>query len=178
MARKKIIPQSSFTSWEDVNEALRQIAEKQSVEEGVLAKNNEAEARRRKAVDEKINPLKAEIEKLEENMRLFCEENREDFGNKKSKELNNGVVNFRTGTPKAKTIKGFTWKAVIEVIKRSDFVKRYIRIKEDVNKEAIIQDHTTGEIDNETLKTLGVKVVQEETFGYEVFVASNQGEAA
>ncbi len=61
----------------------------------------------------------------------------------------------------------------MEVIKRTPFKKQYIRIKEDVNKEQIIQDFTTKKVDAETLRSLGVEVVQDETFWYEIKTASD-----
>lgn len=173
MARKKVVVKSALNSWDEVNEVLRQIAEKQSYVDQVVARYNEAEAKRRKALDEAVNPIKNEIANLENEIRLFCEENKDEFEKRKSREMANGVVGFRLGTPKAKSLKGFTWKAVLEIIKRTPFKKQYIRIKEDVNKEQIIQDFTTKKVDAETLRSLGVEVVQDETFWYEVKTASD-----
>lgn len=172
MARKKVIKEITLKSWDDVNEVLRKIAEKQSFIEAKVSKYNEAEAKRRKALDGLVNPVKADIGDMEEDLRLFCEDNRDEFKKKKSKELANGVVGFRVGTPKAKTLKGFTWKAVLEVLKRSVFKEDYIRLKEDVDKQQMIMDFSTQKIDSEALASVGVQVVQDETFGYEPRLAS------
>ena len=178
MARKRITRETSLRSWDDVNEALRQIAEKQSAVDSILGRYNEAEARRRKAVDEKVNPLKADIERLEDQMHWFCEDSRQDFGNKKSRELANGMVSFRTGTPKLKTLKGFTWNAVLELLKRSVFKEKYIRVKESVDKEKILLDYASKEITPDVVETMGVVVAQDETFGYEAYVAAKDKDAA
>lgn len=171
-AREKVILKSNLRSWEEVNEILRAIAEKQSYVEAMVNKYNEAEARRRKALDEKINPIKKEIADMELDLSLYCEEHKDEFGKKKSKELSNGIVGFRLGMPKLKTLKGFTWKAVLELIKRSVFKDDYIRIKEEVAKDKIIQDALTNQLDQEVLDTMGVQVVQEETFYYEPRIAT------
>lgn len=178
MPRKRVIKETSFQSWDDVNEALRKVYEKQSFVDHTIAKYNEAEAKRRKALDDKLNPVRKEVEELEENMRLFCEDRRHEFGKKKSKSLTNGVVSFRTGTPKLKTLKGFTWKAVLQLIKNSVFKEDYIRVKESVDKEAIIRDGLAGQIDADAVETMGVEIIQEETFGYEVNESIKEEQAA
>lgn len=178
MRRKRVIIQSDLKSWDDVNETLRQIAELKSSLDGKVAIYNEDEARRRKELDEFCNPLRAKIELLEEEMKLFCEEHRVEFGNRKSKDLANGQVGFRLGTPKAKTLRGFTWNAVLNLIKRSIYKENYLRQKEEVNKEQIIIDHQTKTITNDDLRSIGIEVIQEETFGYELHIASEQQAAA
>jgi phage host-nuclease inhibitor protein Gam len=178
MARKQVIQKSTLNSWEEVNESLRQIAEKKSYVDGVIARYNEAEAKRRKEIDEKVNPVQSEIGDLENNMRLFCEEHRDEFGKRKSRELINGLVSFRTGTPKARTLKGYTWQVVIDLLKKSPFKNLYLRIKEDADKEAIIRDFSNGSIDNLRLNEFGIEITQEETFGYEAFVAAENKGAA
>ena len=171
-ARRKVILKSNLQSWDEVNESLRRIAEKQSYLDAVISKYNEAEARRRKALDEKVNPIKKEIADMELDLNLYCEEHKEEFGKKKSKELSNGIVGFRLGMPKLKTLKGFTWKAVLELIKRSVFKDDYIRTKEEVAKDKIIQDALTKQIDEDVLDTMGVQVMQDEAFYYEPRIAT------
>jgi len=174
MARTKVIVSSTLKSYDDVNESLREIAERKSAVEAATGKYNEDEAARRKVLDEFCNPHRDRIELLEEEMKLFCESHREDFTKKKSMELPNGTVGFRTGTPKAKTLRGWTWQAVLDTIKRSTFAERWLRTKEEVDKEQIIRDYTTKEVDDDALKQVGCEIVQDETFGYEVKVASDQ----
>jgi len=177
MARTKVIVASKLTSWDDVNETLREIAERKSAIEAATGKYNEEEAIRRRALDELCNPHRDRIANLEEEMKLFCEEHRDDFGKKKTLEFSNGTVGFRTGTPKLKTLKGWTWQAVLDMIKRTAFANIWIRTKEDVNKEQIIIDYQQAQTDNEDLAKLGCEVVQDETFGYEAKVASEQASA-
>ncbi len=66
----------------------------------------------------------AEITKLTETketnfgtMQAYALENPEIFGKKKSVEGAHGTFGFRTGTPKLKLLKGFTWGAVTNLLK-------------------------------------------------------------
>lgn len=174
MARKKVIRKSTLQNWDDVNDTLRLIAEYQSSVDARVAAYNEDEANRRSKLDAYCGPIKNNIGELEDEIKLFCEDHRADFGKKQSLSLSNGTVGYRLGTPKAKTLKGFTWKAVLEVLKRTMYKDNYIRVKEEVNRERIIQDYQTKSIDDESLKLIGVEVAQEETFGYTVNLASEQ----
>lgn len=178
MARTKVIVSSKLSSWEDVNEALRRIAEAKSAVEARTSAYNEEEARKREELDQYCNPLRTEISDLEEEMKLFCEEHRDEFAKKKSRELANGSVGFRTGTPKLKTLKGFTWSSVLELVKRSVFREQYLRTKEEVNKEQVIIDFAAKTVDNDALGHVGIEVTQDETFGYEVKVASDAAAVA
>lgn len=178
MARTKVIVSSKLSSWEDVNEALRRIAEAKSAVDSKTAAYNEEEARQREELDKFCNPLRAEIAELEEEMKLYCEEHKDEFTKKKSREMANGSVGFRTGTPKLKTLRGFTWSSVLELLKRSVFKEQYLRTKEEINKEQVIIDFASKTVDNGALGQIGVEVTQDETFGYEVKVASNAAAVA
>ena len=49
-------------------------------------------------------------------LQLFAETNKQFFDKKKSIEMAHGILGFRTGTPKLKTIKGFTWPAITNLL--------------------------------------------------------------
>jgi len=177
MARRKVTKRIKLKSWEEVNEALRHIAEMQSAIDARVAAYNEEEAKRRKQVDEFTNPLRDQIDMYENGMADFCEENRQDFGDKKSKELPNGRVDFRLSTPKVAKNKGITWKAILDIVRNSKFAKRYIRTKEELNKDQILADYASQQVTNDDLQTVQLKVEQEESFGYAVYYGA-QKEAA
>lgn len=107
--------------------------------------------------ESKINPLQEQKDKQFEVLQVYAEENRDDFKDKKSIDFTHGTIGFRTGTPKLTTRKGFKWPAVIELIKEK--CKKYIRSKEEVNKEGLIADR--AKVD---LKAIGLEVTQDETF--------------
>ena len=90
-----------------------------------------------------------------------CENRAELFAKKKSMETTHGVLGFRTGTPKLKTNKGFTWAAVTELLK--EFAPKYVRTVEEPNKERLLMDREDAE--SVTLfPKVGISVVQDETF--------------
>jgi phage host-nuclease inhibitor protein Gam len=57
----------------------------------------------------------------------------------KSTKLLHCTIGFRMGPNKVDKKKGFTWESVIELLKKFKTLKQYVRSKEDVNKEAILQ---------------------------------------
>ena len=97
-----------------------------------------------------------------EVMQTFATENRDElFSKKKSMETAHGVLGFRTGTPKLKTRKGFTWAAVLELLK--EFNPAYVRTSEEVAKDKLLADRENEDMP-ELMQKVGIKVEQDETF--------------
>jgi phage host-nuclease inhibitor protein Gam len=82
--------------------------------------------------------------------------------NRKSIELLHGVLGYRTGTPKLKTLAKWTWDRVLEKLK--DVLPDFVRTKEEVNREALISAIGEGRLTPDDARQLGVQVVQEESF--------------
>ena len=72
-----------------------------------------------------------------------------------------GVFGFRTGTPKLKNLKGFTWAAVTNLCK--ELLPSYIRISEELAKDKLLADRDKEDV-MELFPKCGVMVVQDETF--------------
>ena len=72
-----------------------------------------------------------------------------------------GVFGFRTGTPKLKNLKGFTWAAVTNLCK--ELLPAYIRTTEELAKDKLLADRDVQEV-AEFFPKIGVQVVQDETF--------------
>lgn len=83
------------------------------------------------------------------------------FAKKKSLESTHGTIGFRTGTPKLKTLKGFTWGAVTNLLK--EFLPEYVRISEEPAKDKLLADRDSDDVAG-TLHKVGLTVVQDETF--------------
>lgn len=97
-----------------------------------------------------------------EIMQAFATEHREElFSKRKSYESAHGVFGFRTGTPKLKNLKGFTWKAVTNMVK--EFLPEYIRTTEELAKDKLLADREREEV-LQLLPRCGMAVVQDETF--------------
>jgi phage host-nuclease inhibitor protein Gam len=116
---------------------------------------------REKYADEisRLNEIK---EKAFDVMQTFAVENKDElFSKKKSIESVYGTIGFRTGTPKLKTLKGFTWGAVTNLLK--EFLPAYIRISEEPNKDRLLSDRGDEEV-AALFSKVGIAVTQDETF--------------
>src|SRR5579863_550173 len=106
-----------------------------------------------KEIDARIGPKLAALHE-------WAGANPAAFKARKSIEFAAGTLGFRTGTPRLKALKGFTWDAVLRSL-RAVGLNEFIRMKEEVDKEAIIA--ARREIPDETMKKAGLTLVQEET---------------
>ncbi len=108
------------------------------------------------------------------NWEQYAIENQTElFAKKKSLEMAHGVMGFRTGTPKLKTLKGFTWASALQLTK--EFLPGYVRLTEELAKDKMLADReamvTTdedplgaGKSMIEMMAKCGIQVVQDETF--------------
>ena len=111
---------------------------------------------------ERLAELEQQKTESFEVMQVFATEQREVlFSKRRSVETTHGIIGFRTGTPKLKTRRGFTWAAALELVR--EFLPSYIRTSEEVAKDKLLADR-----ENEQLQPLmqkcGIDVVQEESF--------------
>lgn len=175
-ARKKVAPKiEHMNSWEEVDRALAEIGIKSATIEADEARYNADEQSRRERLTIKLAPLRERIEELELGIERFVTDNRVDLGSKKSKELTHGVVSFRLATPSVQKDKRFTWDGIVSLMQKAgDRFKAFVRVKAEINKEALLQNAATFEnsvgkegIDPAVLKQdFGITVEQVETFGY------------
>ncbi len=114
----------------------------------------------------KLAQLSCDKDSAFEVVQAYATENRETlFSKKKSLETSHGVVGFRTGTPKLKTRKGFTWSAVLELVKT--VAPSFVRTSEEVAKDRLLADRDSDEV-KALMPRIGVEVVQDETFYIEL----------
>ena len=110
-----------------------------------------------------------ELSKLEETkeqsfdiLQAYAVEHQDElFTKKKSMDTVHGTLGFRTGTPKLKLRKGFTWGAVTNLLK--EFLPAYVRTVEEPAKDKLLADR----YDEQTaalFPKVGIAVVQDETF--------------
>ena len=120
---------------------------------------------RDKRADE-IAKLTEMRDKSFEVVQAFALENREElFAKKKSMDGAHGTFGFRTGTPKLKTLRGFTWASALNLIKA--FLPDYVRTSEEPAKDKLLADREVPEVAAEFEKC-GIQVVQDETFFIEL----------
>lgn len=147
--------------------------------EKVMAEYATADAKLAKinaTMDEKITAIRNQYadqimelqdtkeEKLND-LHFFAEGNAQMFDKKKSILMAHGVIGFRTGTPKLKTLKKFTWGSVTELLK--NFLPEYVRTVEEPAKDKLLADRDNEEVSNLFTKC-GIEVAQDETFYVEL----------
>ena len=156
---KVLLP--STISREDAEQAFANYAEADAKQQKITATMDVQITKIREKYTDDLTALAQEKEKNFEIIQTYAVNNRDDFGNKKSMELTHGVIGFRTGTPKLKTRKGFTWESVKNLVK--EFLPAYIRTAEEVAKDRLLADREVPEISAQFAK-VGILVDQDENF--------------
>lgn len=111
-----------------------------------------------------LSNTEARIEALTEQVRDWALANPEEFGKKKSIEMIHGVIGFRTGMPKLKTLAGWTFARVLDSLKGLPWGGAFTRIKEEVDKEGILSAFSSENLTPGELREIGVRIDQEESF--------------
>ena len=129
------------------------------------------------AIREKHAERLAALEKTKEEnfevLNVFASEHKDElFSKKKSLESAHGTIGFRTGTPKLKTLKGFTWASALQLVKQ--FLPGYVRTTDEIAKDKLLADRELEEVKAtnhekpitmfEAMAECGIKVDQDETF--------------
>lgn len=135
-------------------------------------------AKIREKYADKLAALGTDRDKAFEVLQSFATENQAElFTKKKSLEMAHGIIGFRTGTPKLKTLKGFTWASALQLAKK--FLPfTYIRQTEEIAKDKLLADRDLKEVAvydtptgdprtvcmKEAMAVVGIQVTQDETF--------------
>ncbi len=171
--RKKVqLKRHDVNNWDEADVVLKEIAViDETIRKGEAA-YNAAEQERRAKLTAAHFPLREKKQEYELGLEAFTVAHRVELGDKKSKGLKHGEVNFRVHPPAVAKNRGVTWSAVLDLVKASKkWAKKFIRTKEEINKDAIIAAHSAGDIDGNELNTMGMAVTQKETFGYKTKLA-------
>ena len=164
MARKRVVEAPSLHSWEDVNDALRQIAEAQIALGEIQSDMQKQILGAQKVAEEQSKSLNDSVAELEREIKTFVTDHRDEMGKAKSMVLTFGEVGFRLSTsvslPRAK-------EKLDEIIRRlkSRQMTDCIVVEEKVSKEALKK---YGE---DTVNAIGATWKQSDVFGYEVNIA-------
>ena len=111
---------------------------------------------------DRLAALAEEREQAFDTLQAFATENQAElFTKKKSLDMTHGTIGFRTGTPKLKTLKGFTWASALNLVK--EFLPSFIRTSEEVAKDKLLADRDEEGM-TEKMAKCGIQVVQDETF--------------
>lgn len=97
-----------------------------------------------------------------ETIRSYCTGNKSTlFGKRRSLGTPYGIVGFRLGTPRLKTLKGTTWNVILARLKEK--LPGYIRTVEEPAKDLLLADRHKETV-APFLMEIGVQVVQDELF--------------
>lgn len=164
MARKRVIEEPTLKTWEDVNDALRQIAEAQIALGDIESDMQKQIIGAQKVAEEQSKPIKDAQARLEREIKAFVTDHRDEMGKAKTMTLTFGEVGFRLSTsislPRAK-------EKLEEIIRRlkSRQMHDCIVVEEKISKDALKK---YGE---DTVNAVGATWRQSDVFGYEVNIA-------
>ncbi|MFA7269859.1 MAG: host-nuclease inhibitor Gam family protein [Sterolibacterium sp.] len=147
------VPQSR----DEVNEAIRVIGVSQRERARIAAEMNDYLAKIKEEYETRAQPHKEQIERLSAGVHTWCEANRDSLtqnGKVKYANLPAGEVKWRTRPPRV-TIRSA--ETVLDTLKRLGLA-RFIRAKEEVNKEAMLAEPEA------VSGIAGVKIEQGEDF--------------
>lgn len=165
MAREKKVVHTGVST-EQMESAFAEyaIADAKLVKVNAIIDVKMTEIREKYADD--ISKLTEVKEKNFDIMQAFATENKDElFAKKKSMESVHGTIGFRTCTPKLKTLKGFTWGAVTNLLK--EFLPGYVRISEEPAKDKLLADRDDEQVSS-LFGKVGISVTQDETFYVEL----------
>ena len=164
MARKRVIEEPTLKTWEDVNDALRQIAEAQIALGDIESDMQKQIIGAQKVAEEQSKPIKDAQARLEREIKAFVTEHRDEMGKVKSKTLTFGEVSFRLSTsislPRAKE----KLEKIIRNLKARQMTDCIV-VKEEISKDALKK---YGE---DVVAAVGATWKQSDVFGYELNLA-------
>ena len=158
MARTRIPDMQVLNTWDDVNSVLMEIAEAEIHLSEIEGEMNVRINDIKEAAEEASLPMKTRIADLGKQLKSFCEVNRPEFGNAKSKKLTFGDIGFRRST--SIVIKKGLEEKIIQnlcIMKMEDCIKTV----QTVNKDVL------GTYPEEQIVKTGASVKTCDTFWYE-----------
>ena len=149
-------------SQERANEAFAQYAKADAQIAKINADIELQCAKLRERYADRLTALDADRTQAFDVLQAFAVENKAElFTKKKSLDMAHGTIGFRTGTPKLKTLKGFTWASALQLVR--EFLPAFVRTTEEIAKDRLLAERDTeGMFD--AMAHCGITVVQDETF--------------
>ena len=161
MARQKVIAEPVYRSWDEVDQALREIDEidgRVSVSEAKV--NAQIAAWREQLAADTADDLSRKA-RLEKDLKEFAEHHKDEFAKARSRKLNHGVVGFRKSSELA-TIAKTTWAQVVAVLEQAGLTN-FLNTKITVNKEVV----KAAGLPDSALQMYGMKLEDKDVFYYE-----------
>lgn len=147
---------------EQADAAFAAFATQDAREQKVTASMDEQITRIREKHQPDLQACADAKQKAFDMIQAYAMENRDVlFSKKKSIDTAHGIFGFRTGTPKLKTKKGFTWAAVTVLLKT--FLPDYVRTTVEPSKDLLLAARDNAKV-NKHFDSVGIYVDQDETF--------------
>jgi len=122
-----------------------------------------------------ISQCDAAIIAKSDALRAWAEANPGEFlKGRKSIDFLSGTLGFRTGTPKLGLLsRAWSWEKVLQVLKSNPMYQKFVRTKEEVDKERILA--TAAQEKCFDPGYMGMKITQDESFYVEPKLTDVQG---
>lgn len=157
-----------ITNYEDVNVCLLEIGKAESLVAKSEALMNQKIQDIKDKYDKETEPQRSLIEDYKKRVESFCNANKGDFIKQRSNNMTHGVVGFRNNPPKVVQLsKKWTVKSSMEFIKKL-FNGKYVRSKDEINKDQVLADYAAGIVDDSKLAAVGLRIDNDETFYIEI----------
>lgn len=104
----------------------------------IEAEMNEQINRIKDRYKDRVTSLQQSAKDHKVALEIFAQEQKGNWGKRKSFELLHCIIGFRTNPPKVGKHKKFTWDAVTELMKKNTVFGRFLRTTVEINKEAIL----------------------------------------
>ncbi|MGH6622907.1 MAG: host-nuclease inhibitor Gam family protein [Burkholderiaceae bacterium] len=126
----------------EVNDAIHRIGESQRAVQALTTEMNAQLAAIKAEYELRAEPHNEEIKQLADGVHAYCEAHREELTDEnkvKYAKFASGEVTWRMTPPKVATKKGISIETIIELLKARK-LKRFVRVKEELDKEAILAE--------------------------------------
>ena len=131
---------------EAAEEAFAQYAKADAQIEKINAEIDLQCAKIREKYQSQLGTLACDRECAFDTLQAYATENQAElFTKKKSLDMAHGTIGFRTGTPKLKTLKGFTWASALTLVKK--YMPGYVRTSEEIAKDKLLADRELEAVD-------------------------------
>lgn len=161
-ARKKERVITENVSRESADAHFAEYAKAQARLKQIEAMIEQQIIRAREKYQDEIQELNDVLEEEFDFLKAFAMQNRQLFIERKSIDSTHGVIGFRTSTPKLDKDRKFTWDAIVTLMRDKNYMQ-YIRTKEEVNKELLLNERETVDA-QKVMRDCKMYVTQEETF--------------
>jgi phage host-nuclease inhibitor protein Gam len=145
---------STHCSIEEAEEIGKTYSERTNKLEKIEAKMNEEVNKVKDRYSDEITEIKELLLVQKKLLEAYAREHRKNWGDRKTFELLYCKIAFRDSNPKVSKPEEFTWDEVLELLKKNKKFKQFIRVKEEINKEAILSLNASDKKDSSLLKQL------------------------